>query len=332
MKFKIRHADKLVGAFSLLAVAGLIFVIIFIGMKQDVFAKKNYYYSVFETGEGLSPGMNLTYKGFSIGKVKSVSLEGWMVRVDFYILGKYEEYVKENSLVEFSAGIAGFGTSFVFYPGVGPGIIPSDSEIYRLDSGYGKRIVKERKNFIGNQDDSIAQLITKVSKILDSVSILLTNFNGAIDGTAENELAKIIVNLNKLASMLGSEEGTIPGILGPKMTKELNSLLAGLATAFNNDRGIMAGLLGDELSDNLLDVLKNLTVITNDLSDVTENADILLENFTPEVDNAMREVNRLLIDVEDVLAGVKNLPLIRNGVPDRSQEVSATVQIRNTDF
>lgn len=332
MKFKIRHADTLVGIFSLLAVAGLIFVVIFIGLKQDVFTKKNYYYAVFDTGEGMAPGMDLTYKGFSIGKIKSVSLEGWMVRVDFYVLGKYEEYVKENSLVDFSAGIAGFGTSFVFYPGVGPGLIPTNSEIYRLDSGYGKKIISEHKNFVMNQDDSIAQLVSKVSKILDDVSVLLKNFNGAITGTVDSELTEIFRNLNKLSSMLGSEKGTVPGILGPEMTAELNSLLNGIATIFTDDKGAMAGILGEETSKNIEDLMNNLTRITNDLTGVTANADNLMSNMTPEVDGALKELNRLLIDVDDVLEGVKNLPLIRNGVPDRSNESSASIQIRNTDF
>ncbi len=332
MKFKIRHADTLVGIFSLLAVAGLIFGIIFIGLKQDVFTKKNYYYAVFDTGEGMAPGMDITYKGFSIGKIKSVSLEGWMVRVDFYVLGKYEEYVKENSLVEFSAGIAGFGTSFVFYPGVGPGLIPTNSEIYRLDSGYGKKIISERKNFVMNQDDSIAQLVGKVSRILDDVSILVNNFNGAMTGSVDSELTQIFKNLNKLSAMLGSEKGTIPGILGPEMTRELTSMLSGLAKIFTDEKGAMAGILGDETAQNIVELMENLTKITVDLSGVTANADNLMSNMTPEIDGAIKELNRLLIDVDDVLEGVKNLPLIRNGVPDRSNESSASVQIRSADF
>ena len=332
MKFKIRHADKLVGVFSLVAVAGLIFVIIFIGLKQDVFAKKNYYYAVFDTGEGMAPGMDLTYKGFSIGKIKSVSLEGWMVRVDFYVLGKYEEYVKENSLVAFSAGIAGFGTSFDFYPGVGPGLIPENSEMYRLDSGYGKKIISERKNFVMSQDDSIAELVSKVSKILDDVNLLLKNLNGALTGTVDSELSEIFKNLNRLSSMLGSEKGTVPGILGPEMAGELSSLLGGIAKIFTDEKGAMAGILGDETSRNIEELMANLTDITDNLTGVTSNADTLVSNMTPEVDGALKELNRLLIDVDDVLEGVKNLPLIRNGVPDRSNESSASIQIRSADF
>lgn len=332
MKFKITHADKLVGIFSLVAVAGLIFIIIFIGMKQDVFAKKNNYYAVFNSGEGLVPGMDLNYKGFSIGKVKSVSLEGWMVRVDFYILGKYEEYVKENSLVEFSAGIAGFGTSFNFYPGVGPGLIPTDSEIYRLSSGYGKKILADKKNFVMAQEDSLTELLAKVSKILDSVGVLLASTNGAIEGTSDSELAQIFKNLNKLASKLGSEEGTIPGILGPRMANELNGMLHGLSSMFNDEKGVMNSVLGEELSNNITSMLNDLTEVTGSLSGVTDNADLLLNNMNPELDHALKELNRLLLDADDVLEGVKQLPLIRNGVPDRSNETSATIQVRSGDF
>ena len=50
---------------------GLIALIFSIGVTQKWFEKKYSYYSIFENSSGLAVGKELTYKGFSIGKVKS---------------------------------------------------------------------------------------------------------------------------------------------------------------------------------------------------------------------------------------------------------------------
>ena len=100
MKFKIRYADQIVGLFSVAALVGLLFIIFSIGINQKWFHKKNYYFTILNTASGISTGMSLTYKGFSIGEIKDITLKGNFVRVDYYILSEYAFYVKENSLVE----------------------------------------------------------------------------------------------------------------------------------------------------------------------------------------------------------------------------------------
>ena len=143
MKFKIRYADQIVGIFSLAAIAALIIFIFAIGAAQHWFVKKNNYYTIFDSGSGFSAGMDLTYKGFSIGKVKSITLKNGMVRVDYYVLDDYASYVHENSLVELITSPIGLGSSFVLHPGNSKNLLDSDSEIYRLDSGYGRALIEK---------------------------------------------------------------------------------------------------------------------------------------------------------------------------------------------
>ena len=141
MKFKIRYSDQIVGFFSLLAIVMLLVFVFMLGAKQNWFVKKNMYYTYFSSGSGFAVGMDVTYKGFAIGKIKEVRLEGSEVRVDYYILGDYAEYVKENSLVELITSPIGLGSSFVFHPGLGPGLIESGSEIFRIDSVFAREII-----------------------------------------------------------------------------------------------------------------------------------------------------------------------------------------------
>ena len=119
MKFKISKFDRFVGIFSVIGIAGLLVLIFLTGSTQKWFVKKMNYYTIFPTAAGLSQGMDLTYKGFSIGKIKKITLVGHMVRADYYILADYEEYIKEGSLVQLITSPIGLGASFVFHPGRG---------------------------------------------------------------------------------------------------------------------------------------------------------------------------------------------------------------------
>lgn len=314
MKFKIRFADQIVGFFSLLALAGLIVFIFALGASQNWFVKKNVYHTYFTSGAGFSTGMDVTYKGFSIGKIQDVKLIGSEVRVDYYILGEYADYVKENSLVELITSPIGLGSSFVFHPGKGPGLLPTDSEIYRLDSLNAREIIASKKIRLESQEDSIGVLMKKVSTIMDNVNLLLMNINGAISGRG-----------------VGSEFTTpIKQII--ENIKEITKNISTLTGTLNSDDGAVPALLGDDLTASISDVLSNISVISEQITSIAGNADSLVDSAMPEVDSALLQLNSVLLEVQDVLSGVKNNPLIRGGVPDRTKGKSSTSQLRNEDF
>ncbi|MBQ8013123.1 MAG: MCE family protein [Treponema sp.] len=309
MKFKIRHSDQIVGFFSLLILAALIVFIIALGASQSWFVKKNSYYTYFTSGSGFSVGMDVSYKGFSLGKITDVKLEGSDVRVEYYILGEYSEYVKENSLVELITSPIGLGSSFVFHPGKGPDLLPSDSEIYRIDSLTAREIIESKKIRLDKQEDSIGVLMKKVSMILDNVNMLLFNVNGAVSGRGDTPLRQIVGNVNEITKNLSL------------LTKTLNS-----------EEGPVPALLGNELTVSLTEVMKNISEVSTDLAAISKNASDIISSASPEVETALVQLNSVLIEVQDVLTGVKNNPLIRGGVPDRTKGKSSTSQLRSEDF
>lgn len=320
MKFKIRYADQIVGILSLAALAGLVVFIFAIGAAQNWFVKKNNYYTIFDSGSGFAAGMDLTYKGFSIGKVRAVTLKDGMVRVDYYVLSDYVSYVHENSLVELITSPIGLGSSFVLHPGISKSIIPDGSEIYRLDSGYGKEIIEKNLIHIESQTDSIGVLMNKVSLILDNVNKLLATVNDAAQGKGDSPVKEIVGNVNSITENLIDVSGN------------LGDLSRNLSNITSSENGVVPELLGNELTENINTLMKNLSDVTTDLQGISGNVNGLVSQISPEVMSALAKLNTALIQVQDVLTGVKNNPLIRGGVPDRSKGDSSTAQIRDTEF
>ncbi|MBB5225736.1 MCE family protein [Treponema ruminis] len=311
MKFKIRYADQIVGVFSLFALAALFALIFAIGASQNWFVKKNHYYSYFNSGSGLTVGMDVTYKGFAIGKIKNVKLEGSMARVEFYILGEYADYAKEYSFVELITSPIGLGSSFVFYPGVGSELLAPGSEIYRIDSVIAKEIIASRQIRLEGQEDSIGVLMKKISSIMDNVNSLLANINSALSDNdeASTPIKQIVKNVDEI-------------------TKNLSLF----TNSINSEDGAVPSLLGGELSSDVSDVLKNISVVSEELSSIAGSADTIIDTALPEVDQILIKLNSTLVEAQDVLTGVKNNPLIRGGVPDRSKGKSSTSQLRSDDF
>lgn len=327
MKFKIKYADQIVGFFSIFSIFALIVLIFAIGAKQSWFTKKNNYYTVFDSGSGISVGMDLTYKGFSIGKVKSVSLQGDFVRVDYYVLEDYFSYVKENSIVELSSSPIGLGSSFVLHPGIGKKTIPSGKEIYRKDSDSAQELIEAGLVKLNTSGDSISELLAKVSSLLDNVNILVGAIDDAFLGKGDAPFTEIIGNVNKLTKQLSDENGMLPNVLGPQLSIEMIQMLDNVNILLSGKNGgAVPKLLGKEISREITAILSNLTPIT-------ANADKLVGNAVPEVNELLNQVNVLLLQVQDLVKGVNNNPLIRGGIPDRSNTGSASTNSRKkSDF
>ncbi len=309
MKFKIRYADQIVGLFSVAALVGLLFIIFSIGINQKWFHKKNYYFTILNTASGISTGMSLTYKGFSIGEIKDITLKGNFVRVDYYILSEYAFYVKENSLVEVITSPIGLGNSFVFHPGLGPGLIPSGGEIYRRDSVFGQNIIAQGKIKIRQQTDSIGAILNKVTALLDNVNILFNDINQAVAGKSKTPLAEILKNVTE-------------------STESVSAVLARLTTSDE----LVSPVLGKEVYDELSSVIENINKVTGELKSFSGEMNEIASDASPRVGELLSDLDRILVQLQDVMEGVKNNPLIKNGIPDRSKETTATTKLRDKDF
>ncbi|MBQ0038964.1 MAG: MCE family protein [Treponema sp.] len=317
MKFKIKYADQIVGIFSIAGLAGLILLIFSIGMTQKWFQKKYNYFTMIDNSSGMAVGKELTYKGFSIGKIKSISLEGSQVKVNYYILADYAEYIRPYSLVEFAS--SPFGSSFVFHPGNGNGIIENGSEIFRTDSKTGADYIARGLITVEGSSDSIALILNKVTTLVDNINILMSQINEAFAGTDRTEIGKIIRNLD---NVLADADGILSGTGGSDINKilaEISDLLAAL-----NSEGI-ASILGPELAKNLKGTLANIESITGDAAHLVNNMD-------PQLQSILAQVNLALVQMRDVLSGVKNIGIINKGVEEHSGANTTTIQLRSTEF
>lgn len=325
MKFKIRYADKIVGFFSILALVALVVIIFLIGSSQNWFEKKFYFTTQFDSASNVQSEMSLSYKGFTIGKIDKVELVKDEVWATWYIKEKYMDYATYGSLVELSVSPIGLGTAFIFHPGTTNIPLTGNCEIFRTDSEKGLQFVEEGLVNYTPQKDSISGLLSQVGTLLTNINDITGQLSYILKGKSNAPLAKTLENIANLTADADSllkeiNRGLYPQLDG--LVGQVNEIIVnidGLLSTVDSIAGTADGLLGN--------VNGVVSTVDGGVSNIVGSLDGVLGNVNGLLDiqlkSVLGEVNSLLIQLQDVMEGLKNNPLLKKGVPDRSSTGTA---------
>lgn len=100
MKIKFNKFERVAGLCVLFCFVGILVVAIGLAVKRGWFDKKIYYRSFFESAAGVVVGTVVNINGLRAGAVDFVELKGDnKIEVVFYVLGRFEDKVREDSVV-----------------------------------------------------------------------------------------------------------------------------------------------------------------------------------------------------------------------------------------
>lgn len=302
MKFKIKYADQIVGILSLIAIIALIFIIFLIGSTQKWFVPKHNYYTVIHSASNVSTGKAITYKGFEIGKIKNFTLDDTdKVVVNFYITDDYKSKIVQNSIIEFLT--SPLGSSVVFFPGNSLIPLEDNSFIPERTSEEAKLLIKLHKVSVVEQTDSINTILAMATTLVGDIDTLVKQVNIALEGNQDTPLAFTITQLNSILS-------------------NLNNLTA-------EGSGLIPKLLEDENSQgSISNALLELDATMTDISKITAS----VESNMPGVSILISQMQTLLKQMQDVMEGLKNNPLLKNGISEKPEKENAAPKLREDNF
>ncbi|MDR2952122.1 MAG: MlaD family protein [Treponema sp.] len=330
MKFSIRYADQIVGAFVILALAILIFVILMLGRSQRWFAKDYQYKAYFDSAQGLSPNMAVQYKGFTMGHVKTISLkEDDRVEVLFTIFDVNNDRVKEGSLVEVQVSPIGLGNQFLFHPGKGTVQIQEGEEIPAVNSQEAKRLAAAGLTNRPESSDSIGNIMNQVNSVLGTLDGTLTDVKEAIGGTDRMTLGRTLLNVEGLTEGLSQ---SLPRELD-KVLDQINVLLKdleGVTKKLSDPEETVAQVLDAEgpIYKDLVSALDSLAATLKGVEKLGE----FIPTQLPQIAVLLSSVQLTLSSVQDVLAAVANNPLLKGGVPVRKESSPGGASPRDLEF
>ena len=302
MKFKIKYADQIVGILSLIAIIALIFIIFLIGSTQKWFVPKHNYYTIISSASNISDGKAITYKGFEIGRIKNFSLdESDRVVVNFYITDDYKNKIVKGSIIEILS--SPLGSTVVFYPGNSTEFLADNSFVPERSSEEAAALIKAHKVSVVEQTDSINTILALATTLVSDIDTLVKQLNVALEGSEDTPLSNTI--------------------------KQINGILTNLNNLTADTSGLVPKLLEDENSQgSIANLLLQLNSTMGDINNITTS----VEGEMPGISLLISQVQTLLKQMQDVMEGLKNNPLLKNGISEKPEKESATPKLREDNF
>jgi len=334
MKLMIRFADQIVGALIIIAVGILVFVIFMLGTTQRWFVRDNDYVTYFSSASGLSQNMPVLYKGYAIGRVKSITfnLADDRVDVQFSIFKEYIDKVKQGSRVDLlTSPISALGgNQFLFYPGRGleEDPLPPFTLIPPANAPESRNLPDRHLTSAPPRDDGI-------SNIINQVGITLGKLNEALgEGRDENKLTAILDNVVAILTDLQVLMGKLSGDL------DIEKIMSDLSPALANFR---------ELTEKITEPDNAVMSFLNSEGDIYGNLDKTLEaasgalqqlegtmgdihTQTPQLAAAFSRLLTALKSANQVLESVKNNPLLKGGIPEQKETRAGGSSARDMQF
>lgn len=317
MKLRIRFAHQVVGLFVIIAVALIVVTLVSMGANQRWFARSYHYYSVFPTGQGLSVGMPISYKGFDIGKITAINLlADGNVRLDFFVTDTYRDRVVENSLLQLTTSPIGLGGGLFFHPGAADtSPLPEESLIPSFDSEEGRRIVLEELAVIPTQGDAVTRIVGEVepvlqnvNRLISTVTVTLGTVNAVLAGEDVGPVADTLVQVNYLLeevrTVLRSTNQQTNALL-VEVRRTLSST-SGQAVTLMDQVGTTIETTSAEANTVLANVgaiTDNLEATTRELRDPTGMVPRLLDP-SGSIETLLNDNNALFLQIEEILRGM----------------------------
>jgi phospholipid/cholesterol/gamma-HCH transport system substrate-binding protein len=252
---RFRNLERKVGLFVLCALIGILGVILFIVMENDLFKATYNVVLTSPKGTGFSPGMPIKLSGFRIGRVKSITLnDSAAVDVVLQIDKKYRKWLRKDSIARLiKEGMIGdyiieisSGTSSELIPDNGTIALGKTKALDELAEEIADKVkpvlmdIRDIIAYINGQDGDLKQSLHKLNtfagnleKSRQNADQLMNETRKTIDNTSRkfdilltksgNRLDQAGPVLQKIDSSLERIDGELPSLL-TKLDKSLTNL------------------------------------------------------------------------------------------------------------
>ncbi len=351
MKFRIRHAEKIVGLFIVAAGLALAAGVVFLGANQRWFAKDIRFATRFSSASGAQAGTAIMMRGFQVGKVVKVSLNDENeVDGDFVIFEQYYPKAREYSVLELVTSPLGIGgAQLLFHPGKGGRLLEEGSFVPLSDSPEGLDLIDQGLVELPLKDDTITRLLSGINPLIENanktivtINRTLTEVNRALAGQSSGPAGRIVSDLSSAASKADamianlsrqSEEllDSVNGIAGSieSFASEIEDP-TGLVPRLLDAKGSLKTLLDDknELYDRISSSISELQKSIQNIQGITA----ALSREMPSISLTIEEGRTAIKQAQDVLTGLKNNPLLKGGIPERPERQPLGESLREGSF
>lgn len=265
------------------------FVVINILRGIDIFGREIKVYGHFEDVGTLVASAPVQIRGYAAGRVNSVEYDE---ETDKFVvecsIDKRFKIPTDSRLILYSTSIMG-----------GKGV--------RVDYGIDKEFISdgaemqvgEDAELISDLSDGIGSIVTKFSKLADSLQITISGVNAVLSNENRGNINASIQHLN---NTLASAQAVASSIEGK--SEELENIIANLNTLSNKLSPLADS--AQETMDNVAGISKKLN--NSDIEGTMKNVNSAIIKINDTVDNLSSPLDSLLNNADSLIKAIKNDP------------------------
>lgn len=306
---RFKNLEIKIGVMVLAALAGIIVLMVRIGMEKDLFTSKYRVSFVSPSGSGFVEGMPVKLSGFKIGRVRRIELtEDAKVKVTAEINRKYEKWIREGSKAQMSK--EGFiGESYIeLTMGKAGARVLADNDTVPFERAGGiEELVEEAKPIL----KEVKEIIHYVNSPDGDIKLMLGNIK---DLTAEmrqtrKEIDTAVRSANRFVLDMNSR--TNEALDGANRSiKNIEALSLRLEPVIKKAESIAVN--ADEAAVRLPRAAQKIERILDDVSAVTGP----LSNEAPRIKKILGDAQETVAGAKAVTKGVKESWPVRLMVPE----------------
>ncbi|AHZ84286.1 MlaD family protein [Bdellovibrio bacteriovorus] len=306
MKVKFNKFERIAGLFVVLAIVGVILTAISAAVKQGWFEPKVRYTTTFENADGIHQGTLVQMAGLRAGAVETVELESDnRIRVGFYVLGKFQDRIRENSTVQLIRPfIIGERVLELTVGNEEFEVIPGHSAVKSIETVDLMTLMSGKH---------LNSYLSKLGGILESVQVLVDAF---ADKSRAESLVRVIDRLDPLVKNLNTMSMEVIK-LSKQATHDdgVQKLVGNLAVTTREINKILP-----ELNEQNPEMAKDLAVMTQNLAVMTKALGPAVKQVEGELPGASVRLVQALDETVVVLKAMQKSFFMRSSVKEVKDE------------
>jgi phospholipid/cholesterol/gamma-HCH transport system substrate-binding protein len=300
--------EKKIGLFVIIAIAGIIAVIAFIGVQQGIFTPKTTIYFIADSGQGITEGTAVKLSGFKIGKVARLFLDDVArVKVELSINTKYMKWIRTDSRAKlFKEGL--IGDSVIE-------ITPGSAKTKQVaENGI---IEFERAKGIGEIAEELKE---EIKPVLSDVKEIIHYINNP-----QGDVKQTLKNLRKISEDLPETQQHLDALLkdadkGMNATiKKIDSVLDSTKQTINTVDSLIK-----KVDKDIPDILEKTTKSLENIQKTTEEIKKATEQTAPKIPSMHKKGEEAAEGAKEITDSVKKIWPIRLFIKEPEQKTLNT--------
>ena len=323
----VSNIRRQVGWFVILGIGAIIFILLTVSLRSDLFAKKFYLSFSPPSATSFYVGQPVKYQGFTVGRIDNMDLQSdGRVRINLRLLERYHPMLHEGAFMQLTReGLIGEQTLEISAGDTDKPVIQSDQMIRYETAASVEQLLQDIKPAVANANTllrELAELASWLNNPQSDIRQVTTRLNAVSQDLTRENVGQLIANLS----------GALDNLNALTMDMKEQKVAKQLAAALEASTAILTDLrpLSEQIAKDGPESLEHINSLIHHVDKLSKSFDTVaadLSELTPELPGLARESRQAINEMKDILKSVRGSWLVGKQHSDRAGKESIAAPV-----